>query len=95
MSYARRTTLGPRGRSLVTRVRARGSLSGTSLGDAASDQDWQTQVLSTLQYQNVIENQRRQEENRQRWIQIAVTASIPLFGAVWRVILGRRRSRMY
>jgi hypothetical protein len=31
-------------------------------------------------------------DERQRWIQIAATLSIPLAAAIWRAILGRRRS---
>lgn len=68
-----------------------------SLGDAASDDaQWKSDVLSNLHQTAIIENQRRQEENRQRWIQIAVTASIPLFGVIWKALLGRRgRYRSY
>lgn len=73
------------------RLGVMGSLSGTSLGDDTADSTWRDSVLSELQRASVVEDQRRQEEKRQRWIQIAVTASIPLFGVLWRAILGKRK----
>jgi hypothetical protein len=53
-------------------------------------QQWQDQVLSQLQSGVAV----LKAGELQKWLQIAATLSIPLAAAVWRAILGRRRSKM-
>lgn len=73
------------------------------MGDAAAvtptdgsslSSDLLQQQLAVAQRQLSFLQQQEQRERMQKWIAIAATASIPLFGALWRAVLGRRRSRM-
>lgn len=107
MSYHRRTprvTLGPRGMSGVTSQPPRGrvarnalGLHGTSLGDdtlsaAASEAQWKADMLGGQQQLIAAQKQWAEGDKLQKWIQIGVTASIPVFGAIWRMLgIGRRR----
>jgi len=75
---------------------------GQGLGDTttvvpdstASQEDWQAQMLATAKNQLAFLQQQEQRESFQKWVAIGVTASIPVFGAIWKAILGRRRARM-
>lgn len=73
-----------------------GSLDGSSLGDDAP-----TDPIVLSQQQLAVSTQTRDamnawnvQDKKLRLIQIAVTASIPLFAAIWRGLLGWRRSRV-
>ena len=69
----------------------------TALGDSTStmsQEDWQQQMLSTSQNQFNYLQQAIDRDHKQKWVAIAVTASIPVFGMLWKAILGRRRARM-
>lgn len=69
-----------------------------SLGDDAPTSDLST---PTLAQPTVVDPQTRawqaemldqlKGDKTQKWIQIAVTASIPLFGAIWKMIFGAGR----
>jgi len=65
-----------------------------SLGDdTLSNADWQTQML--IKQQELIDAQHvwAAGDRTQKWIAIVVTASIPLFGAVWRALgIGQRKT---
>lgn len=69
-----------------------------ALGDIAvapmSQEEWNAQMLATTQQQFAYIQQQVQRDRNQKWIGIAATASIPLFGMIWKMILGRRRARM-
>lgn len=76
-----------------------------SLGDDAPTSDLSTPTLAqptvtdpaTVAYQQAsLANQQTmikqlQGDHLQKWVQIAVTASIPLFGAIWKLIFGAGR----
>lgn len=67
------------------------------LGDdtaSLSQEDWQKQMLTTSQQQLVFLRQQESRQRLQKWVSIGVTASIPVFGMIWKAILGRRRARM-
>lgn len=48
---------------------------------------WQQKVLANQQMQLA----QADKDHFQKWVQIAATASIPLFGAIWKLIFGTSR----
>lgn len=83
MSY--HITRGPRGRGAVrARPFARAALG--SLGDSATDAAYQTASLAELKNISAWQQRWVLNDERQRWIQIAVTAAIPVFGAAWKLV---------
>lgn len=63
------------------------------LGDDTLSADWQAQMLSTAKEALAFDQARDQRDRNQKWIQIGVTAAIPLFAALYRGIgLLRRRT---
>ena len=65
---------------------------GTTL--AQDTYDIATKSLAVQQNQLAWLQAAEERAKFQKWVQIAATLSIPLAGAVWRLILGRRRARM-
>lgn len=75
--------------------RALGDVSSSTAADGSTlASDTQQQLLLTAQNQLAWLKGAEDRAKFQKWVQIGVTASIPLFGAVWKFILGKRRARM-
>lgn len=47
---------------------------------------WQQQVLANQQLQLAQSDKQAEKARLQKWVQIAATASIPLFGAIWKLL---------
>lgn len=79
-----------RGRSIPREASVGGYQSGLG-ADEMSETDWRAALLKAQR--EVAEWQRQWVENdkRLRYMQMAATLSIPLAGAIWKLILGRRR----
>lgn len=97
MSYSRVRRGGPL-MALGARTKQTTTFAGLgSLGDAASDEALareQYRKDSLAELRNISDWQQRWvlKDERQRWIQIAVTAAIPLFGAIYKIV-GKALSR--
>jgi len=74
------------------------AMQGTSLGDDTldaqkADAQWRAEMLDGQRQLIAAQKVWAQGDEFQKWVQIGVTASIPLFGALWRVLgIGRRKS---
>lgn len=66
--------------------RGRGALG--AFGDDASltEQEWRTAAITELRAINLRAAATAKEEKFQKWVQIGVTAAIPVFGALWSII---------
>ena len=65
-----------------------------ALGDDAPAPSSTDKLLTVTQQQFNYLQQAIARDHQQKWVAIAVTASIPVFGMIWKAILGRRRARM-
>lgn len=72
-----------------------GSLGDDTIAAAATDAQWKADMLAGQR--QLIEAQKKwaQGDELQKWIQIGVTAAIPVFAALWRVLgIGRRKTQL-
>jgi hypothetical protein len=60
----------------------------------AADNQWKADMLSGQRSLIAAQKTWAEGDHFQKWVQIAVTASIPLFGAAWRALgIGRKKKR--
>lgn len=82
---------------ISTWVRVMQSVGGTSLGDDTLDATakWQQDMLASNNAILEAHKHWADGDRMQKWIAIGVTASIPVFAAIWRALgIGRRRRRL-
>lgn len=93
MSYTRRRYRARRARlPMGDDVAAVTPTDGSTL--ASETTDLNRKMLATQQNTLAWLQAAESRAKLQKWVQIAATLSIPLAGAIWRVILGRRRSSL-
>lgn len=72
---------------------ALGSLGDDTLDAAASDAQWKADMLAGQRDLIAAQKVWAKGDETQKWIQIGVTAAIPLFAALWRALgIGRRKT---
>lgn len=57
-----------------------------AMGADMTDQEFRTRSLAELQKINTRTDEAAREERFQKWVQIGVTAAIPVFAGAWKII---------
>ncbi len=70
-----------------------GSLGDDTIGAVSTDAQWKADMLAGQRELIAAQKKWAQGDEFQKWIQIGVTAAIPVFAAVWRALgIGRRKT---